>query len=155
MALRAPRAGPLAIEGLIPVGKLFHQVPPFEIDLAAGHGNRRDIRYRPDLALIEGITAASRLGMDRGEIQIDRRAWCLVGTEAFELRVLPVALGLAAQHRFREQGFAPQGEQALAIEIARMQAPESHGIYRPPPDFRVFVGRGSAGVGVSYPISIS
>lgn len=46
--------------------------------------------------------------------------------KARELRVMPIAASLAAQYRPRQQGFTPQRDQALRIEVARMKGPQTH-----------------------------
>jgi hypothetical protein len=97
------------------------QVLPFACQLAAGHGDRFDRAHRPDLAAVEGVASRCRLGVDRRKVGVDRQPRRGVGMEALELRMAGVAARPAAQDGLGQQGFAPQGEQPLAIEILRMQ----------------------------------
>jgi len=43
-----------------------------------------------------------------------------------ELRMVSIASSLTAQHRSCQQRLAPQCNQALGIEVARMDSPETH-----------------------------
>ena len=52
-----------------------------------------------------------------------RRSLC---AKALQLRMVPVSRGLAPQYRLGEQGFPPQRDQRLGIEMLRMEAPEAH-----------------------------
>jgi len=49
-----------------------------------------------------------------------------VRLKALQLRMMPIAPGLPAQHRASQQCFAPERNQALRIKVLRMDRPESH-----------------------------
>ncbi len=49
-----------------------------------------------------------------------------MSAKACELRMVTVASSSSAQYRSSQQGFSPQRNQALRIEIARMNGPETH-----------------------------
>ena len=57
----------------------------------------------------------------------ERRDGFGMGLKADELRVAPIALGFAAQNFLRQQRLAPERDEALGVEIFRVQSPESHG----------------------------
>jgi hypothetical protein len=46
--------------------------------------------------------------------------------KAFELGMVPVALGLSAQYGSGEKRLAPQRDQALPVEIAGVDRPKAH-----------------------------
>ena len=51
----------------------------------------------------------------------------LRGPEAVELWMVPIAPGAAFENALRQEGFAPQGDESLRIEVLRVKRPESHG----------------------------
>ncbi len=60
-----------------------------------------------------------------------------MGSESQELRMVPIAFGLASQHGPGEQRLAPEGDEALWIQVPGMNRPESHRFTPsgPPPVF--------------------
>lgn len=114
--------------------QLGAQVPPFVIALADGDADRRAAGRSVEFRRVEAIAPRPGFVVDRLQVYIDggdRIGLCL---EALELRMLPIAAGLPAQHLAGEQGFAPQRDQADGIEVARVQGPDAHDV---PPCRRV------------------
>ena len=58
--------------------------------------------------------------------------------KALDLRMVTVADRLSLQHHSREEGLPPESDQALRIQIPRMQGPESQArptVFRSTPIF--------------------
>jgi hypothetical protein len=64
--------------------------------------------------------------MDCRKVEVDRETRHCVCLKAIQLRMVPIAAGLQAQHRASEQSFAPQRNQAFRIKVSRMDCPKSH-----------------------------
>jgi hypothetical protein len=77
-----------------------------------------------ELCRAEAVGAALRFGKHDAQIGVDGRDGIRLRTEALELRMVAIAAGFAAQDGAREQRFAPDGDETLGVEIARMQRPE-------------------------------
>ena len=58
------------------------------------------------------------------EIDVDRSARSAAGAEALQLRMVTIADGLPTQNVLCEERLAPEGDQALRIEVLRVQRPE-------------------------------
>ena len=99
---------------------------PFVHYLPARDADAADRRCGPYLPAIKCIAAPLRLGMNSSEICIDGGTGRCVSAEALKLRVMPVAFCPPAQNGLREQRLAPQGNQALCIQIAGMNRPKTH-----------------------------
>jgi hypothetical protein len=70
-----------------------------------------------DLGPAEAVRAMVRFRQHGEQIGVDRRDGIRVGAEALELRMVTVAARFAAQNGARDQ--------ALRVEVARMQRPEA------------------------------
>lgn len=138
MAFRPGRGLPDLMGRRAAQRQLVAQVLPFEFELAARHRDAADRRRRAELAAVEAVAARQRFGMHRRQVRVDRGQRLGVFTEALQLRVVLVAARLAAQHRTRQQGLAPERDQALRIEVPGVEGPEAHGRARQS-------GRGAAG----------
>jgi hypothetical protein len=63
--------------------------------------------------------------MNGSEIRIDCVPWTRMREKSRQLGVVSIAASLATQHGSCQQGLAPQCDQALRIEVARMDRPEA------------------------------
>jgi hypothetical protein len=106
--------------------KLPEQMAPLVLELAGCAWDRCDRTHRADFGAIEGVSASSGLEPYRSEIGIDRAARRGVLAEPLQLRMMPVAPGLAAQYRARQQPFPPKGDETLRVQIMRMYRPQAH-----------------------------
>lgn len=79
-----------------------------------------------DFGNIKLIAAADGFVVNRFEKRRNGGGGFCVGAKAVELRMMPVAFGLAAQDFLCQQGFAPEGDQAFGVEIFRVQRPQAH-----------------------------
>jgi hypothetical protein len=64
------------------------------------------------------------------QIGVDRGDRIRASPKAFQLRVIAVAAGSAAQDGPGEQPFTPEGHEPFGIEVPRMDRPQPHGISR-------------------------
>jgi hypothetical protein len=64
--------------------------------------------------------------MNGSKINIDRRAWRAKLTKPLQLRVVPIAKGIASKHSSSKERLPPQRDQACGIKILRMKAPQTH-----------------------------
>ena len=65
--------------------------------------------------------------MHRRQVRIDRQPRRFVRLEALELGMVFVPARLVAKDGARQQGLAPQRDEALRVEVHGMQGPEAHG----------------------------
>ena len=103
------------------------QVRPFVEQLAVGFLQPDCLCAPGNFGTVEGITAVGRLrvhGFEEGGDGCD--GFC-VRLKTEELRVMAVAFGFAAENFLRQQGLAPESDEAFGVEIFRVQGPESHG----------------------------
>src|SRR5580765_4549461 len=98
---------------------------PLVGELPPGHGDDGLAMASSDLGPAEAVRAMVRFREHGEQIGVDRRDGIRVGAEALELRMVTVAARFAAQNGAREQSLAPDGDQALRVEVARMQRPEA------------------------------
>src|SRR5579871_2196675 len=124
--IRGADPPPTAPERRCATSQLSRQVLPLVLELTGGHGERHPPTYRADLRRIKCVATCAGLGMDAAQVLRYCRQCCPMTAEAMQLRMGSVAAGLPAQHRLRQQRFAPQGHEPACIEIARMQRPEAH-----------------------------
>lgn len=87
---------------------------------------RRGLPAPVDARGVEGIAATLRLGIDLLEIASHGGGWRGTCPKALELRVGAVAAGAPCEHRLREKRLAPECNEAPRIQVAGMEAPESH-----------------------------
>ena len=118
-------AVPLPVKFTIAPRKFSHQMLPLVGHLPVSDAQLANRTDATDLPAIKGVATPRRLGMDRGEIGVDGGAGRWVSAKPFELWMMAIALRAPAQHRLRKQCLAPQRNQALRIEISRMDGPES------------------------------
>jgi len=94
---------------------------PLECELPGGHRDGFDRPTWTDLGTIESVAASRGLVMHCREVRVDRQARLRMGPEAFQLGMPRVSARFAAQYSLRQQSLAPQGDQALWIEIPGVQ----------------------------------
>src|SRR5690606_9683896 len=85
-----------------------------------------------DAGDVEAVAPAVRLADEDHEVGPDGSHRVGRGAEADELAVPPVAPGPPGEHRLGEQALPPAGDEALAVEVARVQGPEPHHASRSP-----------------------
>jgi hypothetical protein len=88
---------------------------PFKRQLTLGRSESNPPPQWAYLLLVESVSASLCFDQDRPEICVYRREWRRVRTEPCELRVMPIALGLALQYRARKQAFPPERHQPLGV----------------------------------------
>jgi hypothetical protein len=99
---------------------------PFVQNLSIGLMNfHRDIAL-PDLRTVELITSSFRFREHRHQVSCHGHHRISMRLEPEELRMMAIALRLAAQDFLREQRFAPQRDQSFGIEIFWVQRPQAH-----------------------------
>lgn len=109
-------------------GEFLQEMLPFVVDLPESRRNKCDRPNRPDLGAIERVAARSRFGVDCRQIRIDRQARRFMRFEALKLRVVGVTPRLIAKDGTRQQGLAPECDQALWVQVLGMQSPEPHAV---------------------------
>src|SRR3954471_12244318 len=98
---------------------------PLMGDLPAVHRNGLDLAQWTELAAIKVVTARGGLGLDGMQVGVDGQPWRCMRTKAFQLRVISITPGLAAQYGACQKTFAPHRDQAFGVEIPGMQGPET------------------------------
>jgi hypothetical protein len=61
--------------------------------------------------------------MNGSKISVDRRPWRVTLTKPLQLRVVPIANGVASKHSSSKERLPPQRDQACGVKILRMKAP--------------------------------
>ena len=79
-----------------------------------------------DPSRVESVAARLGLVGDDTKVAGDACRWVGGAAKALQLRMSRVAASPTEKHRLRKKGFAPQGNQAGGIEMARMDSPEAH-----------------------------
>ena len=127
MARRRGQAVPLGQERWTSGCELSLQVQPLKRNLSGADRKGFDRPDRTELGPVKGIASTHGLVMDGAQVRVDRKARMGMRPEAFQLGMPCIAACLAAEDRPGQQRLAPQGDQALRVEILRMQRPEAHG----------------------------
>ena len=96
-----------------------------ELSAGLGEGSNRTFR-RCDASRIERIAARRGFLGDDTQIARDARHRIGGGAKTLQLRVPCVAARATEKHRLRKERLAPQCNEADAVEMARMDGPESH-----------------------------
>lgn len=100
---------------------------PLEEELSLRLGDRSSrILRRDDAPDVERIAAALGLRGDDPKVARDARRRLGRGAKTLQLRVASVAARATEQHCLREQGFAPQCNEADGVEMTRMDGPDAH-----------------------------
>ena len=119
---------PPAAHGIAPC-ELAQQVPPLVFNLGSRCAHCLYRALRPHLGFIERVAAPSRFRVNDRQVGIDGVSREAVRAKTCELRMAPVTPCLPSQDRARQQRFAPESDQALRIEVAWMDRPETQ--FRP------------------------
>ena len=106
--------------------QFLQQVSPFELKLSTRNGGTAKRAGASDLFRRKAVIATRCFVMNGAQVLSDRTDGRSLCAKPKKLRVMPVALRLAAEHGLREKRFAPQGHQSSSVEVLRMQAPETH-----------------------------
>ena len=106
--------------------QLAEQMIPFKLELTAGGGERRDRARSAEFVGVETITAACGFVVNGTEVNVNRRHGRRSTPEALELWMVAIPTGRSGEDCFREQRFAPEGDQATWVQIGWVDSPESH-----------------------------
>ena len=100
---------------------------PLVEELPFGLGDRSGRTFGCDDACpVESVAARLGLVGDDAKVAGDACRWVGGGPKTLQLRVPRVAAGSTEKHCLRKKGFAPEGNQAGGIEMARVEGPETH-----------------------------
>ena len=100
---------------------------PFVAELPARHGDGFSAGEPAfDLVAIELIAAAPGFFGDLVKITSDCGQGIRRLPKTNQLRVMAIASGFSGQHFLAEQTLAPQGDQALTIQIFGVDGPKAH-----------------------------
>src|SRR5688572_2840208 len=106
---------------------------PLEFELPPRRHDTLAVAHRSDLRSIEGITTSIGFGVDDGQIPADCAARGGVLLKSQELRMVTIAARRTTQDRAREQRLTPERNQALRIEMRRMERPDTQPLTLPLP----------------------
>ena len=126
MALRTLERSPPAIVRGTTHRKLSKQVFPFILDLSSRYGDRCYGAYGSYLGMVKGVTPRCGLGVNGAQVGTDSVPRRCVSLKPLELRMMAVAFGCAPKYCPRKQRLAPQGDEPLRVEIARVNRPKPH-----------------------------
>jgi hypothetical protein len=108
-------------------GEFAQEVLPLVLNLADGDSDDGLLRFcHRDLRAIEGVPAGTRFGPHDQKVGANGCERRRLRPEAFELWMTLLSAGVALQDGLSEKCLAPERNQALRIEILRMQGPEAH-----------------------------
>ena len=117
---------PLLVQRRTADRQFLKQMKPFMVDLAGGDEDGRLDSHAADLAAVEGIAAGDCLGMNALQVCTDYGTWRRLRAKAPKLWMTSIAASVPAQHRLSQQRLSPQRDEALGIEVLRMQRPKPH-----------------------------
>lgn len=121
MAIRRADRAPLLKQRWTPSGKLLKQMLPLIFDLACRDKDGCIGWRRPDLGTVEGIATRSSLGVNFLQVATDRETRRGLRAKTVKLRMISIAPSVSAKDCASQQCLSPQGDEALAIEVPRMQ----------------------------------
>jgi len=99
---------------------------PLVVELPRCAFNLRVRSNWPYFSTVEGVPARLSLHKNGAEVGVDREPRSGVCLEPKELRVMAIACGLTSKDRTSQKRFTPQGDQALRIQIFRVDCPDAH-----------------------------
>jgi hypothetical protein len=99
---------------------------PLVIELSPCAFNLQVRSNRSNLSAIEGVPTRLSLHKNGSEVGVDRGPRSGVCLKPKELGVMAIACGLASKDRTSQKRFTPQGNQALRIQIFRVDGPDAH-----------------------------
>ncbi len=108
------------------LGELRPQMLCLEAELALCGGDLRIPLRGGDEGLVEAVATGGGFGMNGSEISRDRCYWIRASQKTLELGMMAVAACSSQEDALREEGFAPDSDESLWIEVLRMKRPESH-----------------------------
>ena len=126
MALRFRSGGQSFVQRRTSIGQLLQKMTPFVLDLADRDRDPGSQSPAPELTTVEYVPASSGLYVNTCQIRTDGRKRRSLRAKACELWMIAITARVTAQYRSGQQGFTPQRDQALWIEVFRMQRPETH-----------------------------
>ncbi len=96
------------------------QVLPLMMHLTSGYDDGLDDFDRRDLGTVERVSTSLCFVVDHGKIGVDRQARLRMRREPLELRMVLVAARFPAKDCPGQQPLAPQGDEALCVEVFGM-----------------------------------
>lgn len=114
-----------------PPTNLGLQMSQLELQLATGYVEASAAADGSDSRSVESVPTDFRLRGEFREVVVDRRERGGMRPKAVELRMVSVAPGLATEYGSRKQTLAPGCDDALWVEVRRMETPESNGLCPP------------------------
>jgi hypothetical protein len=126
MTLRSANRTPLLVQPRTANLQLLQQMMPLILYLASCYDNGCSHAHPADLAAVKGVAAGCCLVMNALQVRTDCGTWRRLGAKTLELRMMSITAGVPAENGASEEGFAPQRDEALGIEVPRMQRPEPH-----------------------------
>jgi hypothetical protein len=121
MALPLGLGGQSLVPRRAPRGELLQEMAPFMLELSVRDEDPGSEACASELAPVERISARGGFGVDRLQIRTDGGKRRCLGRESSELWMIAIPAGGPAQHGTSQQGFAPERDQALRIEVFGVQ----------------------------------
>lgn len=117
---------PLLVRGRTANRQLAKQMVPLVLDLTDRHKNGFLNSRAANFAAVERIAACYCLGINALQVATDCRARPGQSAKAVKLRMMSIPACSSSKYGSGQQRFSPQRDQALGIEVLRMQRPEPH-----------------------------
>jgi hypothetical protein len=108
--------------------ELGEEVPPLVLHLPCGDRSRQEPRVGEHRS-VEVVASLFSLISNESKIVIDGcRRYSSASSETVELRMVAVTSRLSQQNFSTQKSFSPQADEALSIEMTRMEAPKAHAL---------------------------
>ena len=109
-----------------PTAQLGLQVTPLVFELADGFRKTHPSTGATELRAVECKAATLRLSVNMKEVGVDEcdRIWPSLKTA--KLGMMAIAARTTEKHLTSEERFPPERREALGVEVARVDGPESH-----------------------------
>jgi hypothetical protein len=115
-----------ASQGWAPTSQLGLQATPLVFELADGFRKTHSSTWATELRAVEGEAATLRLGVNMKEICVDECDGVWLGLKTAKLGMMAIAARTTEKHLTSKERLAPERREALGVEVARMDGPESH-----------------------------
>src|SRR5579862_6227495 len=103
--------------------QFFQQPVPLVQQLSIRGGNALNGGVTAKFGMIELVATRLCLRPNHGEVPVDGGTRRCARPKSAQLRMLSVALGMAAQDFAGQQGFSPKGDETPCIEIPGVKRP--------------------------------
>jgi len=118
------------MEGWASSPELAGEMPALIVELTTGRGEADLATHGHELPRVERVAASGGLSVHGYEVAVDGGKRCRVLAEPLKLGVVAIAERAAPQDFACKQSLTPQRDQALRVEVLRMQRPESQFLLR-------------------------